>query len=291
MSVAEFAPAKVNLALHVLGRRPDGYHRLDTLVAFPAEIGDRVEVEAGNGLALTLDGPFADDIPADGSNLAVRAAHRLADLARQRGRGDQGAEIRLTKRVPPASGIGGGSADAAATLRALNRLWDLGLPVARLAELTADLGADLPLCVASITRRAGGTGDEVIADPVMPEMGIVLVNPGLPLATAHVFAALDGADNAALTDPPSPGASRADWLGWLGSCRNDLEAPARRLIPAIDDCRAALAGLQDCRLVRMSGAGATCFGLFDDGAVAESAAGRLREIRPDWWIAAGSIGA
>lgn len=257
----EPAPAKINLALHVTGRRDDGYHLLDSLVVFTA-LGDRVTVAPGP-LSLRLTGPFADAVPGGEDNLVMRAARAVG----------AGAAITLDKHLPPASGIGGGTADAAAVLRALGRV----------PPRPEALGADLPACLVSAPLRMRGVGE--VLDPVagLPLLDLVLVNPRVEVPTPAVFAALERRDNPGL--PPWGGGTRAALLEWLGRTRNDLQGPALRLAPVIGDCLAALAG-QGADFIRMSGSGATCFGIFADGADAGAAAARLAAARPDWWVRA-----
>jgi 4-diphosphocytidyl-2-C-methyl-D-erythritol kinase len=271
---AELAPAKVNLALHVVGRC-DGYHLLDSLVAF-ARLGDRLEAEPADRLSLAIDGPFARDLGAGPDNLVLRAAALVAP--------GRGAVLRLTKLLPVASGIGGGSADAAATLRLLARLWDLPLPG---RDALLGLGADLPVCLAGRASRMRGIGED-LAPLTLPPFWLVLANPGVPVPTGAVFAALACRDNPPLPDPPR--FADADALAvWLAAQRNDLEAPAATVAPAVADVLAALAAQPGCRLARMSGSGATCFGLFAAGPAAAAAAAALRRARPGWWVEAAPV--
>ena len=272
----ELAPAKVNLALHVTGRRDDGLHLLDSLVVFP-RLGDLVEAEPATGLSLAIDGPFARDLGAGADNLVLRAALLLP-------RGGRGAALRLVKSLPVASGIGGGSSDAAATLRLLARLWQLPLPS---PEALLALGADLPVCLAGRASRMSGIGER-LAELELPPFWIVLANPGAPLATADVFAGLAGHAGPPL--PALPRLADAEALfGFLAALRNDLEAPAAELAPAIPAALAAIAAQPGCRLARMSGSGATCFGLFATDGHALAAAEALRRDRPDWWVAAAPV--
>lgn len=268
--IRETAPAKINLALHVTGRRSDGYHLLDSLVAFTA-LGDEISLTPGPA-ALTVTGPFARDLDPGPDNLCLKAL-RLA-----------GAEARITldKRMPVAAGIGGGSADAAAVLRALMRM-DIA-PI----ERPERLGADVPVCLASRPTRMQGTGEVLIPAPMLPEVALVLANPGQQIATPAVFAALSRRDNPGL--PPLPGAfpDAAALIDWLEGCRNDLEEPAIRLAPAIADTLAALRA-SGAGLARMSGSGATCFGLFQTAAAAAQAAAQLRAAQPGWWVAATNL--
>ena len=263
---AELAPAKVNLALHVTGRRPDGLHLLDSLVVFP-RLGDLVEAEPAATLSLAIAGPFARDLSAGSDNLVLRAALLL-------GRG-RGAALRLVKSLPVASGIGGGSADAAATLRLLARLWQAPLPA---PEAVLALGADLPVCLAGRPCRMSGIGER-LAPLALPPFWLVLANPGVPLATAAVFAGLASRSNPPL--PPPPAFPTAEALfAWLAAQRNDLEPPAIAAAPVISETLAAIAAQPRCRLSRMSGSGATCFGLFAAEAPALAAAETLRHVRP-----------
>lgn len=257
----EPAPAKINLALHVTGRRADGYHLLDSLVVF-TELGDRVTVAPGTP-SLRITGPFADDLPFTGDNLCLRAARSVgADAA-----------ITLYKALPVASGIGGGSADAAAVLRALGRR-----PAA-----PEELGADVPVCLASVPARMRGLGEIVDPLPGIPALHLVLVNPRVPVSTPEVFRALHRRDNPGLPDPPE-GADAALLVEWLKATGNDLQPPAIRVAPVIADALAALADA-GAALARMSGSGATCFGIFPDAAAALRAAGSLAAARPGWWVA------
>jgi 4-diphosphocytidyl-2-C-methyl-D-erythritol kinase len=268
----EFAPAKVNLALHVTGRRPDGYHLLDSLVVFP-RLGDTVEAAPAAATSLDVDGDFARAVPG-GDNLVLRAAAIM-------GGGRRHAALRLTKRLPVAGGIGGGSADAAATLRLLARLWDLPLPGE--PDLLR-LGADVPVCLAGRSCRMSGIG-EVLRPVALPRFWLVLVNPGAALSTAAVFAALEVREHPALAAPE--GLCEPERLfGYVAAQRNDLEPAAMALAPAVAEARAALAAQAGCRVARMSGSGATCFGMFADEGEAQAAAAAISAARPDWWVAA-----
>lgn len=274
--VAEIARAKVNLALHVTGRRADGLHLLDSVVVFP-ELGDRLEGEIACGLSLGLAGPFAAGLGAGADNLVLRAA----SLLRPPGRG---AALRLTKALPVAAGLGGGSADAAAALRLLARLWNVGMPS---PDRLVALGADVPVCLAARSARMRGVGERV-TPLALPAFWLALVNPGVPVATAAAFATLVRRDNAPMPDPPAFPAA-ADLFAWLGARRNDLEAPARILAPPVADALAALAAQPGCALARMSGSGATCFGLFDAERPALAAASAIRTARPRWWATAAPV--
>lgn len=277
------APAKVNLHVHVLGRRADGLHLLDSLVVFP-DVADQVSVAPAPGGVFTLavSGPFAAGAPTDGTNLALRAARALDAAAG----GGHGAALTLDKALPAAGGIGGGSSDAAATLRLLNRLWRLDLPPERLAAIGLTLGADLPVCLAApAPTLMGGIGEVLRPAGGVPPLWLCLANPGVPVPTADVFRALRDRDGAAAAWPAGGVATLDDLVGWLGATRNMLEPPAREVAPAIADLLAALAAQPGCRLARMSGSGGTCFGLFGDEAPARAAADALG--RTGIWAAAG----
>lgn len=284
MSLAEAAHAKVNLHLHVLGRRADGYHLLDTLVVFAAA-ADVLVAEPDDALSLAVEGPFAAALAGEADNLVLRAARALAAAAGV----TRGARLRLVKRLPVAAGIGGGSADAAAALRALDRLWGTDLDPERLAAIAARLGADVPACVASRPARLGGIGERIVPAPGLPPFGLVLANPGVAVATPAVFAAY-AARGEAFDRPaalPDAWPEAATLARDLALCRNALEPAAIALCPAIAEVLAALRTLPGARLARLSGSGATCFALFDDAAAAAAAARRLATAHPSWWIEAG----
>ena len=277
----EPAPAKVNLFLHVTGKRADGYHLLDSLVVFAA-VADQIAYEPGADLTLTVTGPFASSLAAEPDNLVLRAARALSA---ESGLHPAGA-LMLKKRIPVASGIGGGSADAAAALRLLCRVWRLDVAAPVLDRIAAGLGADVPVCLRGLPLRMRGVGEHLTPAPSLPPCGLVLVNPGVPLATASVFRARTGtyAQEAVL---PGGWASAEEMATALGAMSNDLEATAIRLVPAINDALRAIATTKGCLLARMSGSGATCFGLFDS---AEEAAVAARELaRPRWWCWGGPL--
>lgn len=280
-AVARFAPAKVNLALHITGLRPDGYHELESLAVF-TRFGDRVEVAPAGRDELIVSGKYAADVPAGEENLIVRAREALR---RRSGDGvTPPVAIRLEKNLPVASGIGGGSSDAAAALRALLKAWDLSMKEAELAGVGLTLGSDVPMCLAAEPLLARGVGDVLERVPDFPSLGLVLVNPGVAVSTAEVFAGLERRDNGKL--PPLPPTIDFHSLrNWLETTRNDLEPAARRLRPEIGKALAALARA-DAGFARMSGSGATCFGLFETGNVAKRAAATIRSRHPDWFVAA-----
>ncbi|WP_222183702.1 4-(cytidine 5'-diphospho)-2-C-methyl-D-erythritol kinase [Geminicoccus harenae] len=276
----ELAPAKINLDLLVTGRRLDGYHELDSLVVF-APVGDRLEFEPADtgGLSLEVSGPFAPAVPRDGSNLVLRAAELLA---RRTGTALSG-RIRLDKQLPVGGGLGGGSADAAAALRLLDRVCGTKLGNARLRELGAELGADVPVCVYARPARMRGLGERL--DPVrgLPALALLLVNPGVHVATPQVFRGLRelGPEREGGLQPNGGPLVLAQYLA---ESRNDLEAPAVALAPAIGKVLQSLRVLEGCLLARMSGSGSTCFGLFADGVRLKRAATILRAAVPGWWI-------
>jgi len=284
VAVAEAAPAKINLALHVVGRRADGYHLLESLSVFTT-FGDRVTVEPASHDGFFVGGAFARDVPDDAANLVVKARDALRGAVRSAGgRSPEPVHIVLEKNLPVMSGVGGGSSDAAAALRALALHWSLDCDIARLSEIGLRLGADVPMCLRRVPLIARGIGEEIEGVSGFPELPLVLVNPRVAVATPHVFTALAKRDNAPV--PPLPEKRDAASLTeWLGATRNDLMAPALRLAPAIGGALDALAGA-GAGFARMSGSGATCFGLFGDSEAARRAAAAISASRPDWFVAA-----
>jgi 4-diphosphocytidyl-2-C-methyl-D-erythritol kinase len=264
----ETAFAKINLALHVRRRREDGYHDIETLFAF-AQHGDQLQASLSDTLGLTIDGPFASGLSADDDNLVMQTANRL----RAHFSITDGASIRLTKNLPIASGIGGGSADAAAAARLLNRLWDIQASEQELADILAPLGADIPACIFSRTSFGSGTGTalELRDDSNVPARHLLLVNPLQSVSTGAIFKAWDGKDK-------GPVARRDIWHAAL-SGRNDLEPIAAAICPAISDILDVLARANPA-MVRMSGSGATCFALFNEAKDLEKARAHLD---PRWW--------
>ena len=256
-----FAPAKINLTLHVTGQRADGYHLLDSFVVF-ADLGDHLALTPGPDLSLNVTGPFAKGVPTDDRNLVWRAAV----LAGWTG------DIHLDKHLPHGGGIGGGSSDAAATLRALGAPQD-----------ASTLGADVPVCLAAKATRMSGIGEDLTSVTQAPQWAAVLVNPGVHVPTPRVFQALQNKTQAPMTDPPTGGGSDDQWLAWLRQQRNDLETPAIALCPVIQQVKEALSACPGAALVRMSGSGSTCFALFDSHALAATAAARLTQAHPNWW--------
>lgn len=280
-----FARAKINLFLHVGDKRADGYHALESLVVF-ADAGDTLLFEEGDDvLSLALDGPFAQGLQAEPDNLILRAARGLAKKA---GVAPQ-AHIDLVKNLPVASGIGGGSADAAAALRGLVKLWDIDIGETELHAIAETLGSDVPVCLASRAAWMEGRGERVTPANDVPELPALLVNPGVAVPTGPVFAALKERRG---TGGERPGGwkSAGDLVGWLGRMSNDLEAPARILAPEVGTVLDSLRACHNLGLARMSGSGATCFGLFTDQRAVDAAEAKIRAHHPDWWVVATTLG-
>ncbi len=281
----EQAPAKVNLTLRVVGRRADGYHDIESLVVFAA-VGDALAFTPARALALTVRGPTAASSGNIADNLVLKAARALAE----RVEGMKLGRFALSKRLPVAGGLGGGSADAAAALRLLARANRMALDDPRLMQAARATGADVPVCLDPRPRFMRGIGD-ILSDPLdLPRLAAILVNPGVAVATKDVFAALrlEIARNAGASSPSPPlgGETRAALLRTLAKSRNDLEKPAISLQPMIAEALSALRALAGCRLARMSGSGATCFGLFDGSRAAIAGAQALRARHPGWWVRA-----
>jgi 4-diphosphocytidyl-2-C-methyl-D-erythritol kinase len=275
----ERAPAKINLFLHVGDKRADGFHPLQSLAVF-TDLGDVLNFAPAAGLSLNVDGPFAASLAQESDNLVLRAAHALkADMY------DQGAAIALTKNLPVASGIGGGSADAAAALRGLSQLWNLPQDEAGLGAIAAGLGSDIPVCVGARPAFMEGRGEILKPVASLPRLAMLLVNPGVAVATKDVFAGLSNRSGVGMTLSQGRFRDTADLLRFLETTTNDLEAPARALQPVIGEALAAIAALPGALFTRMSGSGATCFGLFADDGCSSRAADLLRAAHPDWWIA------
>lgn len=284
--LVEEAPAKINLALHVTGLRGDGYHLLDMLVTF-ARHGDRLGFSPADRDEFEISGRFGTQLggaPSDG-NLVVRARDLLRRIARDLGVETPPVKIHLEKNLPLASGIGGGSADAAATLRGLLRLWKVALPPDVLAAAATQLGADVPMCLHSLPLIARGIGEDIEVLPAFPSFGMVLGNPLVEISTPAVFRQLTDKRNPAFAFNASQARSTNDWMPLIAGLRNDLEPPARTLCDEVAEISELMAR-QAPRLVRMSGSGATCFALFDDFAAAGTAAEALHRLRPDWYFQA-----
>ena len=285
--LTEEAPAKINLALHVTGQRNDGYHRLDMLVTFTRH-GDRLGFRASGHDEFSLSGRFSPPLAADahaGGNLVLKARDLLRQAAHDAGLEAPPVHIHLDKNLPIASGIGGGSADAAATLRGLARLWNLALPSDTMTSIALKLGADVPMCLASRPLIARGIGEAIELLPDFPSFAMVLGNPLVGVSTPEVFRKLARKDNPPLVLASQTSNDRAQWIPAIGGLRNDLEPPARSLCGEIDTLSQMIEN-QGALTTRMSGSGATCFGLFRDLEQTSAAAVSLHRLRPDWYFQA-----
>ncbi|HWD27187.1 MAG TPA: 4-(cytidine 5'-diphospho)-2-C-methyl-D-erythritol kinase [Rhizomicrobium sp.] len=280
--IEAFAPAKINLFLHVGDTRADGYHELESIAAF-VDIGDKLIFERADTLSLTIEGPFAQGLAAESDNLVLRAARALAEYAEH---DNPGAKITLIKNLPVASGIGGGSADAAAALRGLVRLWDLvDMGPNKARDVAETLGSDVPVCVESRTAWMHGRGEIVTFARRLPPMLIVLVNPRVAVPTGPVFAALKTRSGVGMQQDRIPYDPNV-WgvTDYLAATANDLEAPALAIAPVIGEALAALRAQPDAMLARMSGSGATCFGFYKDDEAARFAADAIAAAHPGWWV-------
>ncbi|SMQ59904.1 4-diphosphocytidyl-2-C-methyl-D-erythritol kinase [Devosia lucknowensis] len=279
--VSQAAPAKINLALHVTRRREDGYHDLESLIVF-ADIGDDLDAGLAECDSLTIGGPFAEGLGAGPTNLVMRAVAAFRE--RWPEVSPPGLKLHLVKNLPVASGIGGGSADAAAALRIMAELADEPVPVSDLLDLAAGLGADVPACLLSRPLVARGVGEILSPLPDFPSLHITLINPRVPVSTPDVFRRLRAHDNYPLPALPEP-LTRPVQLGiWLNETRNDLQPPAIKLVPEIGIIVDELAETSGCMLSRMSGSGATVFGLFGSAGQAHDAASQMRKLHPDYWV-------
>ncbi|MCJ9753454.1 4-(cytidine 5'-diphospho)-2-C-methyl-D-erythritol kinase [Neorhizobium sp. BETTINA12A] len=278
----ELAPAKINLALHVTGQRADGYHLLESIVTF-ADTGDRLSFSDADADGLSFSGRFASLLPTSvegkHGNLVLKARDLLRKALQNKGVSPPPVAIHLEKNLPVAAGIGGGSADAAATLRGLMRFWNVGLPAEELAVLGLSLGADVPMCLKGEPLMARGIGEELTALPDMPSLSLVLGNPLVGVSTPGIFRRLTQKDNSPI------GALDGDWISFLKMLRNDLEPPARSLVREIDQI-SSLIGAEGTMLTRMSGSGATCFGIFPSFEAAEKAMENLNGQKPEWYFQA-----
>ena len=288
MPLLEQAPAKINLTLRLIGRRSDGYHDIESLVAF-AGIADDLTFFPGEPLALQVDGPTADQAGEIADNLVLKAARGLAT----RVPGLKTGRFLLTKRLPVAAGVGGGSSDAAAALRLLARVNSLRFDDARLIETGCATGADVPVCIDPRARIMRGIGDVLSAPLAIAKLAAVLVNPEVPVATKEIFGMLGldkGEQRAARTADPVDLSTPDLLLAYMRDHANDLEQAAIALQPVIADALAALTAQSGCRIARMSGSGATCFGLFESPRAAEAAAANLARARPTWWVCPTTLG-
>jgi len=270
------ARAKINLALHVTGRRADGYHLLDSLVVF-ADLGDVVRARRATSTTLTITGPFSAGLDCGADNLVMRAAALMPECP---------SALTLDKRLPLAGGIGGGSADAAATLHALGALWCVPVPA---PDKVLGLGADVPVCVGGRPVRMRGIGEVLDPVPTLPPLWCVLLNPGVECPTGPVFGGLARRDNPPMPALPQAFPDTETLMQWLLGTRNDLEGPALELVPAVARAHAALASQPGCLLARMSGSGATVFGLFKTEPEAQAAASAVLREDPAWWCCAAAV--
>ncbi|RWX77158.1 4-(cytidine 5'-diphospho)-2-C-methyl-D-erythritol kinase [Neorhizobium lilium] len=279
----ELAPAKINLALHVVGRRADGYHLLESIVTF-ADHGDRLDFAPAERDRFSFSGRFAPALSTGSGkhadNLVLKARDRLRSLLQDQGLAAPPVAIHLEKNLPVAAGIGGGSADAAAALRGLLRLWDVEVSAPELDRLALELGADVPMCLRSEPMLVRGIGEDVTLLPDFPSLALVLANPLVGVSTPQIFRRLERKNN-----PPIGPKGEGDWVDFLGMLRNDLEPPARSLVPEIAQVSAML-DAEDALLTRMTGSGATCFGLFETMDTARGAASALQRRKPDWYFQA-----
>lgn len=285
---AELAPAKVNLCLHVGPVQADGYHPLASLVVF-ADVGDVVTVEPAQALTLSVTGPFGEGLSSGEDNLILKA---LRALGQATGTGEPRLHVTLDKRLPIAAGLGGGSSDAGAALRLARRVLDLDIDDAALEAVAGIIGADGPMCLRAHTAWAEGIGDHLTEAPGLPPLHAVLVNPGVPCSTGAVYQAYDALGVGGADRPDGPTAlDITSLLDWLSHQRNDLEAPALSVAPAIAQALEALVACDGVGLVRMSGSGATVFALFERAADASTAARQIAADRPEWWVVATVLGA
>ncbi|WP_454685620.1 4-(cytidine 5'-diphospho)-2-C-methyl-D-erythritol kinase [Agrobacterium leguminum] len=277
----EAAPAKINLALHVTGQRADGYHLLETLVTF-TEAGDTIRIRDADADSFSISGPFGDLLRAGdgGDNLVTRAKDLLRDALASTGQPARPVAIHLEKNLPVASGIGGGSADAAATLRGLLRHWRAGIAPDTLASMALTLGADVPMCLERRPLIARGIGEDIEPLTDLPELAMVLANPLKAASTPEIFRRLQNK-----TNPPLPASATIGWMDFLAQSRNDLQPPAQALLPEIGEI-IGLLSQEGAALVRMSGSGATCFGIFHSLEAARKAETSLRKKRPGWYFQA-----
>lgn len=282
-AVSRPAYAKINLYLHVTGKRSNGYHELDSLIAF-AGIGDRITIDGGDDLTLTVTGPHGDNIPTSDDNLVLKAARLLAKHVGI----STGAAITLEKNLPASSGIGGGSADAAATMHGLCKYWNLSLSTDELCTLGLTLGADVPICVHGHAALVSGIGEIIEPAPSFPAIWLVLANAGVEVSTPAVFTARNGAFSEsnpldhAVTDPSTFAAA-------LKERSNDLTDAAITTAPVIQETLDTLNACPEALLSRLSGSGATCFGLFADEQSAQSSAKAIKKDRPGWWVEAAPL--
>ena len=276
--VTESAPAKINLYLHVKNRRADEYHNLDSLVVF-SDFGDSISVEKSDQLKLSVTGLFANFLPKQSGNLVIKAAQKLQEAVGL----TKGASIVLVKNLPVASGIGGGSSDAAATLRALSKLWNITISAKKIKKLALTLGADVPVCLNLIPTFLSGIGAGLAPSPPLPSFWLVLVNPGIAVETREIFNNLEtiGPRPERFYSAPN---TLSDLINLLDVRRNDLETQAKKMFPEINAALVNLANTPNILLARMSGSGATCFGIYENNTAANYAAKLIQVENPNWWV-------
>ena len=285
--ITVFAPAKINLFLHVTGKRPDGYHLLDTVTVFCKQTGDIIHIETAKALEFEVSGPFANGLPQDDGNIVIRAAYELARLCNK----DLSVKIRLTKNMPVAAGLGGGSSDAAACVKALLEYWNLNsAEVAGFNDMLLSLGADVPACFYAYPARGTGIGEKIERLKISFSMPAVIVNPLTPSITADVFGQLESDHySEEITDFPST-QTLPEFIDGLAQLGNDLYHTACRQNGDIADVIAAIGQSEDCLLTRMSGSGASCYGLYESAEKAQAAKTRIQQSHPEWWVASSLLG-
>jgi len=281
--ICVFAPAKINLFLYVGDQRADGYHALQSLMVF-ADVGDELMIESADDLSLAIEGPFAAALKGESDNIVLKAARALAKRANV----TPNAKLTLAKNLPVASGIGGGSADAAAALRGLCKLWQVKLTEADLQDVALSLGSDVPACLKGRPCWVEGIGERLTVIPIFPLLHIVLINPGVAVSTADAYRMLETKSGTGREHPATFRDANA-LLGFLETTGNDLEAPARKLAPLICEVMAALCEDEATLLARMSGSGATCFGLYGSSDAARETASKIGTANPGWWVKAAKI--
>lgn len=283
-----FAPAKVNLFLHIGAKRPDNYHELKSLVVF-ASVGDTVTVEPSKAMSLSVTGDYGSGLETDSTNLVLKSAHALMQWAKTNGHATPPVHLTLEKSLPIASGIGGGSSDAAATLHLLTSHWKLPLHLQDLSDIGASIGADVPVCLRASPSIMSGIGEVIEQAPSFPEFALVLVNPNLSVPTATVFQALRARSGAYSPNWPGKFSNLREFVAIIDRTANDLAPPAKSLAPVLMRVEQSLVSTQGCLLARMSGSGATCFGIYPTLQAATSAARQIRAQYENWWVTEASL--
>lgn len=284
ISVYKEARAKINLSLLVTGRKSDGYHTLDSIIFF-VSFCDRLSFRIDKKLSLEISGPFGDPLENGRNNLVIQAAEAFTKECKL----NTGVAISLEKNIPVSAGLGGGSANAAVTLLALNELYKTGLTFASLAEIGLSIGADVPVCLFGETARVQGIGEKIQPFVFPHKFGVVLINPGVPVSTARVFSRFDSGFSEFMSADTLSELSAMQNFGAFKALKNDLEPPAKQLCPEISRVLAALRSEDDCIVSGLSGSGPTCFGLFRTAEEAERVAKRIRQQNPKWWLQATAV--